>query len=63
MVLMKVVISRIHFTKWQPGKTMSGVSKFFLNYDGDPLFPPEGEAAQGVYPPDPQIKMKVFKAL
>jgi hypothetical protein len=25
-------------------------------YDGDPLSPPEGEAAQGVYPLDPLLQ-------
>jgi len=38
--------------------------EIFLIYEGDPLSPPEGEAAQGVRPLDPRdplVKNNVFK--
>jgi len=44
------VVSRIHYILLLPGKILSDASNF-SDFEGDPLSPPEGEAAQGVRPP------------
>ena len=51
------MVSRIHFTQLLRCKTLSDALDFPI-YEGDPLSPPEGEAAQGVRPLDPRIKLK-----